>query len=500
MYKKFSLYLALVLVLIILSCSSDRSRDIVYNAEKMYHTTIRHLDAISIKPELVTDEQIINIRSEFAAVAEYCNQNVQYISTDSNSRAFEDLTSVAFLATNQLTKAFYTARQFDSSIAVIQRFLDSFDPQGMIYLNSMLNMAQSYQSMGNIDKMLEIHGSLSDRFYPPVDNENNIITRILNLPLDAVSIYKLLQEEQLLAEAGKSAESYYLRLITDWPNTDLEIAATSNLARLYFDLSEWDKSIGALEKLKDSTGEVNFEAGMMIARITMDGLKKFDQAIQQYDTLLKRTTDTNIIPAILMYQGIANFEKKKYDACRLLMSQISDDYEHFFRANPVPQKHIAMAFDRMGDWVRAEIEFKWLIDNYSASEDAFNAFLIIADHFESAGNRNLVETWYRRAGEFYTKMINRYQGSRVEASAMSYQAEIARRQNNWSLAARILERIFNKFPQSDLGRRSIVSAASVYSEKLDNKPKADSIISRLKAELIPTDNSKNNNVMTDDNK
>jgi outer membrane protein assembly factor BamD (BamD/ComL family) len=210
--------------------------------------------------------------------------------------------------------------------------------------------------------------------------------------------------------------------------------------------------------------------------------------------------DTAIVPAIHLRKGIAFFEKKEYDLCRNEMSLINRDYAYFFRNNPTPQKYIALSFEMIGNWNRAENEFKWLIDNYSATEEAFDAHLTIADHYKKQGNKELTDTWFRKAEEFYYAMANRYAGSNIEASAISYLAEASRRQSKWDMAAKYLENLYERFPTTEVGRKAIINAASLYRDKLGNPARADSLLIQLRSELFPSRGGKNIDVTTDDNK
>ncbi|UCD93764.1 MAG: tetratricopeptide repeat protein, partial [Candidatus Zixiibacteriota bacterium] len=262
----------------------------------------------------------------------------------------------------------------------------------------------------------------------------------------------------------------------------------------------WDKAIENLSLLKDSTGQTDVEAAMMIAGVTLDGKRDHDEAIRLYDNLLARVEDTTILPAIHLRKGIAYFEKKDYNLCRNEMSLINRDFPYFFQNNPTPQKYIALSFEKIGNWNRAENEFKWLIDNYSATEAAFDAHLTIADHYKKQGNKELTDTWFSKAEEFYYAMANRYAGSNMEASAISYLAEVSRRREKWDQAAKYLENLYERFPTTEVGRKAIINAASIYREKLKNRAKADSLLNQLRSELFPPPDGKNIDAMTDDNK
>nr|MBN2276865.1 tetratricopeptide repeat protein [candidate division Zixibacteria bacterium] len=499
-HRRFSIKIVMALLAIccMIGCSSESGRKIVFKAEQLYNQAEKLKQKASIKPELNDTGTRDQIKQAYLAVTDYCWIYIDSLSGEKDTAARVDLETIAFLAANRLTQIYFAGENYDSVIAVSNQLLNFTNLKGPQRLTTELNLAFALQSRGDLESAVGIYHAQMDAFYPPVDNKNDIITSVLNLPLDIIKIYRMIGYDSLAIIETKTGETYYNRLISDWPNSALATAARSNLARLHYDAGAWDKAIADLSQLKDSTGQIDVEATMMIAEITYKGKKNYDEALKLYDQLSKRVQDTTILPMIMLRKGIALFDKKKYNDCREIMSKINDKYPGYFQNNSLPQKYIAMSFMKLGDWIRAENEYKWLIDNYSTSEAAFDAHLTIADHYQKANNKDLTRTWFRRAEEFYYAMARQYPGSAIEASAISYLAELARMQENWPQAAGYLEGLYNKFPTTDIGRKALVNAAAVYRDKLDNPAKADSLIERLKSELFPLDDSKNIDVITDD--
>jgi len=72
-------------------------------------------------------------------------------------------------------------------------------------------------------------------------------------------------------------------------------------------------------------------------------------------------------------------------------------------------------------------------------------------------------------------MQSQHSGTMVEASAISYNAEIARLEKDWSRAAQLMEELYRRFPDQDVGRRGLGSAVRLYRDSLNNPAKADSL-------------------------
>jgi len=484
-------------IIIVAGCTTEKNKSIIYNAEKLYHDAEKLRQKSNVKPDTDRTEIYNLLKDAYNKTTDFCLQNIDSFPIEKFPDDRKTLESIAFKATNRMVQLYSAEKKFDSVIFVTSRLMHFTRLEDIELLTTQFNLARAYQSKGNLPDAIHIYHSLLDSFYPPVTDNNEIITMVLNLPLQIIKTYYAVGEDSLAALEGIVAEEYYNRLVEDWPNSDLETAAIGNLARIYYDLADWDKAIEKLNLLTDSTGQIDVEAAMMKAGILINGKKQYDRAISIFDNLLDRVTDTTIIPVIMLRKGIAFYEKGEYQTCRQIMSEINDRFEYYYHNNPTPQKYVALSFERLGDWNMAENEYKWLIDNYSVTEPAFDAHLTLADHYKKLNNNELAESWYRRAETFYNTMATRYPGTVVEASAISYLAETARRRENWDLAARYLEELYSRFPNTEHGRRGLVNAATIYREKFNDENRADSLINLLKRELIPLDGGKNINDMTE---
>jgi tetratricopeptide (TPR) repeat protein len=486
-------------LIIFFGCSRDNSIAIRYQAEKLLHKAEKLYSTAGIKPDL-SSTLWGDVKRGFFEVTEYCWKHLDSIPADKHPKERQELEIIAFMATNRLSAMFYTDRKYDSSVFVLNQLLTLTNLSGKPLLVSRLNLARSMQARGSWSEAMQIYQAAIDTFYPPVDENNQIVPLVLNLPLEIVRINQMLGDSSVYYAESRAAENYYRRLITEWPNSALSTSARGNLARLFADQGRWDEAIENLRMLKDSTGQTDFEAELLIANITGAGKKLYPDAIRLYDNLIAKTSDTSIKPIIYAQKGIALFNNKNYAECRAIMGRIKRDYNAYFRTNSLPQNYIARSFEAENMWPMAENEFRWLIENFSTTEDAFNAYLTIADHYARTNESQMAETWYGRAEEFYNKMASQYSGTYVEASAISYKAEIARRNKKWEEAAQNLEELFRKFPQTEIGQKALLNAASAYREKLNNPARADSLINLLKKELMPLEESKNISSLSDDNK
>ncbi len=492
-------WLAVLAILGLLAggCSKNNGVVIRYEAEKLLRQAEKIYEASGIKPELQNEDQWKKIKAAYVGVAEYSWKYLDSVPANKYPEERRDLESIAFAAVNRLSGIYYSERNYDSAIIILHKLLASTTLEGTPLLTSEINLGRTMQASGDWSGAMKVFRSIIDRFYPPVDNNNQVLPEALNLPVELVRVYRLLGDSSALNDQIRSAEAYYQRLIKEWPNSSLYMGARSNLARLYLDEREWDKTIENLRFLKDSTGQIDLEAATMIADITCSGKRDYPAAIAIYDELIGRSKDSMISAAMYARKGKAYFESKDYQKCREIMTFLKDNYPRYFQNNPMPQNYIAMSLAQEGKWSLAENEFRWLIENYSTTEQAFDAFLTIADHYMEAGEPSTAQNWFQQAEAFYDKIGRQNSGTAVEASAISYKAEVARRVENWDGAIKYLEEIDAKFPRSEIGQRALLNAAAIYREKLKDPQKADAIIAQLKKELLPAGGGKSIGPVTD---
>ncbi|MHC4446164.1 MAG: tetratricopeptide repeat protein, partial [Planctomycetota bacterium] len=96
----------------------------------------------------------------------------------------------------------------------------------------------------------------------------------------------------------------------------------------------------------------------------------------------------------------------------------------------------------------------------------------------------------QRAEAEYEELAATRPGSRAQAAALSYKAELYRRKKDWSGAINLLSEVFDKFSTSEIGFRAAITIALIYRDELDNMPAADSVIQELKKRLTTVDESK----------
>lgn len=473
-------FITLLLIILLAGCGAEPGKQIVFNAEKSLHRAEQIFNTASIKLDLTDTDTWRDVKDAYFSTIGYCWTHLDSLSRENYPAERTDLETVAFMATSRLASIYYAESKFDSSMIILKQLLSLTKLSDRALLSSQSNLARAYHAMGDWVSGIDTYKSMINTFYPPIDAENNIIREVLGLPIELLNINIRLQNIPNTFEETESTRNYYKKLISDWPDTKLEKEARRKLAGLLADFSRWDEAIATLEVIKDSTGLTGIPETMKTAEFTSNGKKEYSTAIVIYEGLLERVNDSALLASIYTNIAIARFNNKSHPECRETLKFLKNNFYKHYMSSPIPQQYLALSFENQNEWNRAEDEYQWLITNFSGTELAFEAFLTIAEHYNNLNNVRLTGLWYEKADEFYQKMQIEHKGTFIEASAISYRAEVARRDGEWANAAKRMEELFYRFSDKDVGLKGLNSAIDIYRNKLNNPAKADSLQSLVR--------------------
>jgi len=486
---KLAVMVLMLTGILLLSCATDEAVHSRYNIEKRYNEISRYIQKTRIQPQLNDSHTTEEIQNLYQGFIDNCFTSMEDIDPELNREEYDEIGNFAYIATRQLSQIFFHRQMYDSCIITIENLLERAQLGDFQKMNGWVSIGQALQSAGNWDSAVYIYNHSLKNFYPPIKPDGETAFDLLNLPVHIYNVYIQTGDTLKAREYFVQAEQYYTTITRDFADTDLGVAARSNLARLYFNDRQWEKAIGQLNRLADSTGLVNSSAHMKIADIYAVNLRKMDTALIIYDEIneLLKDLDTVFKPVILFKKSMIYLEQARYQQTRKLLVELENKYPGYYEFNPSAQYAKARSFELEDNWERAETEYKYLIENYPGTREAMTTYLYLAEKLSEMGRRTESERWLRKAEDYFEEIASRNKGTVQEALALSYKAELFRLSENWLAAAETLGRIFDKFPQTDIGRRSLVTAAAIYRKKLDNSTTADSLMNKLRESMTKAD-------------
>lgn len=487
--SKVLITLFTIIGLLILACATNEAIKSRYELEKKFYAIEKFLKDSQIKPELNNQETANRLHDLYRDFINHAYTSLDNIDSTLNPKEYDDITNMVFAATRQYSQILFSERTYDSCLYLIDRLINKTSLKNYQRMTAYVSMGQTLQVAGRWDSAIVIYNYAVKNFYPPVSADSGIAYDLFNLPLHVFNIYQQTGDSLNARKYFVDAERYYQTLIKDFPESEFYVAARSNLARLYYNDGRWRQAIEQLSNLVDSTGIINPSANMKIADIYAVELRKLDTALLIYDFIEKHLSprDSLFKPVLLHKKSMVYLEKKQYTQTRTVLIELANQYPAYYEYYPTPQYIKARSFELEGNWSRAETEYKFLIENYPGTREAMSTHLYLARKLDELGRKGEASRWREKAENYFNEIASQNRGTLKEATALSYRAEMFRQDGNWLSTAVTMTEIFDKFPQTEIGQRAVLTAAEIYRQKLNNPVKADSLIAQFRQSLTKTE-------------
>lgn len=479
--------------MLMVGCSENRALSARYRAEKLFFEAERASRSVRAKPELATPELSQQLHDQYGNALQFCYRMLDSVPLSSFPIEHRELSEIAFRAATRLSQLSFVEKRYDSSVAVLQGLMARAPLTGVPNVTAHLNLGRALQAAGQWDSALSVFGYSVDHFYPPADPEGEILVGLFGLPNHIYDVLLRIGDTTAALTQAARAETYYRRLITEYPGGNIEGASHLSLASLYEKLGRFQEAVTELSDLIDTTGKVATPAQLRIASLYADKLERPEQAIEEYDRVLAglKGRDTLQRPYILYNQALVHMHREEYDQAREILVRVKYDYPKFYERTPSLQYAIARTFDLQNNRDRAETEYKYVISGFPSSEEGLSTYLYLIEQYAREGRNSDVERYEQRAEAQYDGIIAASPGTRLAAAAMSYKAELYRRRHDWKRTTELLAEVFDKYPTSEIGFRAAIIAALIYRDDLSNAPAADALIQTLRRRLTTVDETPN---------
>jgi tetratricopeptide (TPR) repeat protein len=486
--SKFVL-LCLFICLLVTACTENEGMQYRYTAEKMLFQANKAVARAEIKPELNPPGTTDSLRNQFSEASVYCFDALSKVSAEKYPTEHNELSHLAYQSTSRLSQYLFAEQRYDSCIVLMTSLLslEGLSPFERMYAS--INLGQVNQAVGNWDTAVAIYSSAVENYYPPLAPDGSVVLKLFNIPAHIFSIYTQIRDTSAAREHYLRAETYYRELMTQYPQSDLGTGARTTLAALYSATGQPDAAINQLREVTDSTGAVSIPAELQISEILATAKKDYRGTLDILDKLLVRVQglpakdrSKELEPLIMLKQAMVKLEQRRFAEARTQLDEISEKFPRFFDAYPTAQLAKARSFDLENNWDRAVTEYRFLIEHYEGSDEALSTYLYLERHFAEDRRPAEADRWYRMALQDYNTIINR--GGPYAAKALTFKADLFRQRKEWTDAASALEELFNKFPDTRLGRQAILTASVLYRDKLKDSNRADLLLEQYKKSLL----------------
>ncbi|MFH2050304.1 MAG: hypothetical protein ABIJ12_12755, partial [bacterium] len=335
MSKNLNIAVFIVLLAIMMNgCSDNPALKMRYEAEQKFHQAENVLKKASIRPELITDAELGQIQQLYMDVIDFTLASLKSVDAKKYQAEYNELQHIAFQSTNRLANLLYSLRKYRQSKEYLVRLLDEVKLPNMQLLATRLNLGKSYQASGSWDSALVIYNGILEQFYPPVDEQGEVILSLFNLPLQIYKIENMSGNKERAEAEYNRAVSYYSGLVKAYADTKVGTASRANLARLYGHTSDWEKEIEQLTFMLDSTAATYTSIRMKIAEIYGTRLKQFNRSLGMFDEISvslegKTSEDTLFIPVVFFKKAMVRMEMKDYSEARQILFDIKENFRSY---------------------------------------------------------------------------------------------------------------------------------------------------------------------------
>ncbi len=472
---------ALVLLFAVAACEDTRPIQLRYDAEKALYQANQEDEKLRIKPEVVAEEQITNLRLRYQAVMQQALNSADSIDAKTNSDEWKQLQLIAYEAAQRAENIAFAKKDFIAAREIMETIISraTLPPQNL--LTARLQLGRALQRSKHWDSAKVIYDGLVSAFYPPLDSRGEVIRAVLDLPYNGYLVERDIVESSERDSLAAATEEYYQKLLRDYPSGNLSVAIHALLSVFFQREERFEDALQELKLVIDSTGQQALQARIRSWDINTFSLNRPRTALDDIAATSLSGSDTVFVPLLFFKRAEAYLELKSYDSARSAIYKIKNDFPEYFARNAVAQNLIAKSFAEEGKWERAENEYRWMIETFPRAKVSFRAYIEILQHYRKSGDNRRYDEWQKRALDFYGLTARRGSGGPMEATAYSYMAEVYRLEENWSEAAKNLERIARKFPSAEIGRRSALRGALLYRDKLADTAAANELFEVFKS-------------------
>lgn len=481
--------LTLVAAFLLASCADNEAVRARYDIEKALFKAEKSFRKFGIKPELTDDASFLQLRDSYDSVLQQSFRALAVISLANNPIERREIGELAYTSATRLTQLLFSDGKIDSCVTVLNQLLSRNVILDQSRMRVYHNLGRALQANGDLDSALVVLDKVVDEFSPPRITDGTLFGPIFDLPSQIHSLFLTLRDSAEASRRFDRAENYYRQFTNLASDTVLSNGSHINLARLYSSVGRWNDEIAELRQLRNSADANNIMPMVRIADVYSSRLNNYKRAIVIYDSLRAelKGSDTLYEPPLVLKRSIAEIGLGQFAKARSSLVELEKNYPGYYFNTAMAQYSKAQTFDLSGNWDRAELEYKYLFEQYTGSIEAMSTYLYLAKKYTERSRPELAKKWYDRAIQYYDEIARRGTSKQAIVRAMLFKAEAYKRTKDFSSTASTLVDLYDRFPETQSGQLGMLEAARIYKNKLGQPQTADSLIERLKTALAEVD-------------
>ena len=473
--KSFFLILLLLAIgfFCVTSCSNQKDITLRYKMEKSFYTSERMRGILSINLKAATPE-------DFKKLIQSYQEVIGLSSLLPKTSLVQDISDLASSAQLRIGELYILQKNLDSAKVSFEKVLENYPYSIPQNKTALLSLGQIYERRNQKEKAVGIYHRLLENYPPVIKNRLPDLT-LFSLPNHLLQLFSAKEEKPQRDTEFDFARKYYQNLITSYPNTQVSLAASLNLARSFQLLDLWKESLDILENTKDSIGQTPGPVLLQIGNIYFDELKDEKNALITFGRILESSADSSSKAEAQMKIGMIYFQKKGYSKAKEELSKVKKLFPREGNFIATSQYLIAQIYENTDEWDRALNEYDWLKVNYSLTPEGLEAPLRIAAYYQRE-NKSLAKEYFEKGERHYDELLNKYKDKPFVPLIELQKSKLYLLQKDWENTVSTLQKIAGKYPGTDAGLNALLYLWRIYKIDLKDEVKSKEIFARIKTD------------------
>ena len=470
-YKMILLFV--VLLIILFQCKGEDSiiKD-VNTAEKMY------FKAGEFQRDILSNHSIAGAEDYKKAETAYRRIINKFGTKSENSIEIKKIVQKCWLA---LAELMLLQKKYEGAIEIYKEMIEKSPSDRELCGTAQYSIATCLGKLNRVDEAIEAYKRVIET-YPPVFNDTvqpNL--KILQIPILIARLYKKVGKNSLVNIQYEDAKKYYVGVISKWPNTPVALAAENQMAMIYGDQENWEKSVEILNNIIVKYPEMKGLLNIMfsLGNIYFHQLGRPEKAANVYKQVIHNYPQNQELGKVYLALGKAYSALRYYDKARELLRYVLEKYRKNYNTCLKAQLVIAKSYELENNWAKALNEYQWAIESYPRSLQALDLPIYIADYYRDHGKEHLAKTAYENAVKEYKQAVGQFPDSDYAKIAHKYLATTYMRLEKWPEACETLNALLKlKLPVAKY-IDTYLTLGSLYEKKMKYDQKAIEVYTDL---------------------
>jgi tetratricopeptide (TPR) repeat protein len=479
------------LLLILSGCSNNPAIKDRYQIEKSLHYAEKEFEQQRQISGKFTENQLAHFENVYQDLYEKAFDAMASTDSIATPVEYNELVFLTYRIGVRLNQLMFSQNKYTESIKMLSSMITDIPIDEMSKSPMYINLGQLQLSVGNFDSTLNIYKYCIEKYYPPLDQTNEVDYPVFNLPWTIVNLTRIMNNNQIVKKDFDSAIDYYNRLIDEFPDSKLSLSSHTNLAKLYEDNQEYEKELDQLALIMKPDEPGYFALKIKSASILLNNLKRYDDAFNIYNDFINESDPKDSLRLAQLHYNIARvkMEQRDFSEVRNRLTKVKNYHPYFYSSAPEIQYTLARSYELENNWDLAKPEYNLLIEKYKESEQAINSLIYLNSRFKEIGRIAEANQWYKQGIDHLNNLATNAPGTYTEARAKLGLANLYFNNDEWEKSAEILSEMFNNYPNTQPGKIAGLRAANIYKEFLNDPSTSDSLLNEIKISLSTLKNS-----------